>query len=94
MSRILIRWLSCQILAKGVDPKTRHLVILRDESKLLVEMTEEGEMVSFRTFVGWLSDLEKSAPQPEGVTLDNAGNLYVVSEPNLFYVFKKPSADQ
>ncbi len=46
-------------------------------------------MVSFRTFVGWLSDLEKSAPQPEGVTLDNAGNLYVVSEPNLFYAFRK-----
>ncbi|WP_137885777.1 SdiA-regulated domain-containing protein [Pseudomonas sp. 2FE] len=92
--RDLTSWIDDKVFATDLsdihfDPKTKHLVILSDESKLLMEMTEEGEMVSFRTFVGWLSDLAKSAPQPEGVTLDNDGNLYVVSEPNLFYAFRK-----
>lgn len=71
------------------DPKTRHLVLLSDESKLLFEMTENGELVSTRNLVGWLTELKHSAPQPEGVTLDKDGNLYVVSEPNLFYAFRK-----
>lgn len=92
--RDLTSWIDGKVFATDLsdihfDPRTRHLVILSDESKLLVEMTEEGELVSFRTFVGWLSDLEKSAPHPEGVTLDNDGNLYVVSEPNLFYALRK-----
>ncbi|WP_052659236.1 SdiA-regulated domain-containing protein [Pseudomonas sp. LFM046] len=71
------------------DPKTRHLILLSDESKLLFEMTDDGEIVSTRNLVGWLSELKHSAPQPEGVTLDKDGNLYVVSEPNLFYAFRK-----
>ncbi|MCY1465245.1 SdiA-regulated [compost metagenome] len=52
-------------------------------------MTEDGELISTRNLVGWLSELKHSAPQPEGVTLDKDGNLYVVSEPNLFYAFRK-----
>lgn len=92
--RDLTSWIDDKVFATDLsdiyfDPKTNHLVILSDESKLLVEMTDKGEIVSFRTFVGWLSDLKKSAPQPEGVTLDKNGNLYVVSEPNLFYAFRK-----
>ncbi|MDH4612648.1 SdiA-regulated domain-containing protein [Pseudomonas sp. BN102] len=92
--RDLTSWIDDKVFATDLsdihfDPKTKHLVILSDESKLMVEMTTEGELVSFRNLVGWLSELKQSAPQPEGVTLDKDGNLYVVSEPNLFYAFRK-----
>ncbi|HBB22902.1 MAG TPA: DNA-binding protein, partial [Pseudomonas sp.] len=33
--------------------------------------------------------LGRSAPQPESVALDNDGTLYVVSEPNLVYSFRR-----
>ncbi len=33
--------------------------------------------------------LSKSVPQAEGIAMGDDGTLYVVSEPNLFYVFKK-----
>ncbi|SDG71907.1 Uncharacterized protein YjiK [Pseudomonas benzenivorans] len=90
----LTAWIDDKVFATDLsdiyfDPITRHLVILSDESKLLVEMTGDGEFVSFRNFVGWLSELKASIPQPEGVTMDRDGNLYVVSEPNLFYAFRK-----
>ena len=35
--------------------------------------------------------LQKTVPQAEGIAVDDDGTLYIVSEPNLFYVFKKPT---
>jgi uncharacterized protein YjiK len=34
--------------------------------------------------------LQRSVPQAEGLASDEQGNLYLVSEPNLFYRFSKP----
>ncbi|AJF06879.1 DNA-binding protein [Geoalkalibacter subterraneus] len=90
----LTDWVKDRVFATDLsdiyfDPGTGHLFILSDESKLLMEMTDQGEMVSFRSFNRWFSDLRKSAPQVEGLTFDSDGNLYVVSEPNLFYVFRR-----
>ena len=33
--------------------------------------------------------LDKSVPQAEGMTFDERGDLYLVSEPNLFYAFER-----
>lgn len=38
---------------------------------------------------GGFQDLTKSIPQAEGITVDKDDNIYIISEPNLFYVFKK-----
>jgi len=71
------------------DPKTGHLILLSEESKLLVELDGEGRFVSSRPLDGSRSGLARGAPSPEGVAMDRSGNLYVVSEPNLFYAFHR-----
>lgn len=90
----LSRWVERSVFAKDIselhyDAKTGHLLVLSDESKLMIALGENGEVVSFRTLLGRFSDLKERAGQPEGLTLDDQGHLYVVSEPNLFYRFSK-----
>lgn len=71
------------------DEQTGHLVVLSDESKLLVELDAQGQLVSFRALLGGFAGLQHSVPQGEGVTFDEQGNLYLASEPNLFYRFER-----
>lgn len=71
------------------DPRNGHLILLSDESKLLIELSESGEFVSFASLARGFSGLARGVPQAEGLTLDDQGHLYLVSEPNLFYRFEK-----
>ncbi len=41
------------------------------------------------TLLGGFNGLDKRIPRAEGVAMDEHGTLYMVSEPNLFYRFKK-----
>lgn len=75
--------------ALGVDPRTGHLLVLSADSNLLLELDEQGRQVSFMTLLGGFNGLENTVPRAEGVAMDDQGNLYMVSEPNLFYRFKK-----
>lgn len=72
------------------DPRTGHLLVLSDQSKNITELDGDGRFVSIRSLRAGFGGLGRDAPQPEGMTMDSAGNLYVVSEPNLFYRFSKP----
>ena len=75
--------------ALAVDPRTGHLLALSADSHLLLELDEKGEQVSFMTLLGGFNGLKNTIPRAEGVTMDEDGNLYMVSEPNLFYRFEK-----
>ena len=75
--------------ALAIDPRTGHTLVLSADSHLLLELDEKGEQVSFMTLLGGFNGLKKTMPRAEGVTMDEAGNLYMVSEPNLFYRFEK-----
>lgn len=74
------------------DPRTGHLLVLSQQSYNVTELDQDGNFVSFRSLLGLTDDLEKTIPQAEGMTMDTAGELYVVSEPNLFYRFSKSKA--
>lgn len=67
------------------DERSGHLLLLSDESRLVMELNGAGQLVSFRSLQGGFAGLERSVPQAEGMTVDGQGHLYLVSEPNLFY---------
>ena len=58
-------------------------------ARVLLELDEKGEQVSFMTLLGGFNGLKNTIPRAEGVTMDENGTLYIVSEPNLFYRFEK-----
>lgn len=72
-----------------VDPRTGHTLALSADSHMLLELDEQGEQVSFMTLLGGFNGLKDTIPRAEGVAFDDDGNLYIVSEPNLFYSFHK-----
>ena len=71
------------------DERTGHLVLLSDEAKMMLELDSGGELVSFRSLWSGFAGLDNSVPQAEGMTFDDRGDLYLVSEPNLFYAFER-----
>lgn len=75
--------------ALSVDPRTGHLLVLSADSNMLLELDEQGEQVSFMTLLGGFNGLSDTLPRAEGVAIDEQGTLYMVSEPNLFYRFRK-----
>ena len=89
-ARLFVRDLS----SLQYDERSGHLLALSDESKLLLELDVEGRPISTLSLKKGRHGLEKSVPQAEGIAMDDEGTVYVVSEPNLFYVFKKPLPDQ
>lgn len=83
------------ISSLSYDARTGHMLVLSDESRLLLEVDEQGEVASFISLARGTNGLRRSISQAEGVTIDAAGTIYIVSEPNLLYVLRKePAAHQ
>lgn len=70
------------------DERSGHLLALSDESRLVLELSVEGKPLSTLSLRKGYQGLKATVPQAEGLAMDEAGTLYMVSEPNLFYVFK------
>ncbi|MDG9923270.1 MULTISPECIES: SdiA-regulated domain-containing protein [unclassified Pseudomonas] len=87
-ARLFVRDLS----SLDYDAHTGHLLALSDESRLVLEINSDGRPISSLSLLGGQHGLKKSVPQAEGVATDDQSRLYVVSEPNLFYVFEKQAA--
>lgn len=73
------------------DQRSGHLLLLSDESRLVLELDDAGKPISSLSLLAGMHGLKRSVPQAEGLAVDDQGHLYVVSEPNLFYRFKKPA---
>lgn len=71
------------------DARTGHLLALSDESRLIVELDKAGKAISKMSLRAGKHGLKRKIPQAEGLAMDDAGKLYVVSEPNLFYKFSR-----
>lgn len=75
------------------DERSGHLLALSDESRLVLELNADGRPISTLSLLRGMHGLQRGVPQAEGVAMDNDGNLYLVSEPNLFYMFRKQAGD-
>ncbi|OYT95578.1 MAG: DNA-binding protein [Pseudomonas sp. PGPPP3] len=74
------------------DERSGHLLALSDESRLVIELDLDGRPISTLSLLRGMHGLKRSVPQAEGLAMDQQGRLYLVSEPNLFYVFAKPAS--
>jgi len=84
-SRLFVRDLS----SLHFDERSGHLLALSDESRLVLELDVEGRSLSTLSLRKGSQGLQATVPQAEGIAMDEVGTIYLVSEPNLFYVFKQ-----
>ncbi|QAY88915.1 SdiA-regulated domain-containing protein [Pseudomonas sp. ACM7] len=93
----LTTWVDRGVFSKDLsegyyDPRTGHLLLLSEQSSNLTELDQQGNFVSILSLRALAGDLKHTLPQAEGMTMDSAGELYIVSEPNLFYRFTQSKA--
>lgn len=72
-----------------------HSMFLSHASRILLEIDENCNQISqlLLSAGGANGTLDNNINQPEGVTMDNNGNLYIVGEPNELYVFAKRTSN-
>ena len=84
------RWLLRDLSSLTYREASENMLLLSDESRLIVELDPQrqpsGLLVLRR---GW-HGLQADVPQAEGVAVGPGGQIFVVSEPNLFYRFDPP----
>ena len=70
-----------------------HLFLLSDESRMLLEFDAGGHPLGLLVLrAGW-HGLQKTVPQAEGVAIGAGREIYILSEPNLFFRFSPPGRD-
>lgn len=73
------------------DSGSGNLLVLSDESRAVAEITPAGTKVSYLDLIAGFHGLGADVPQAEGVAIGPAGDLFVVSEPNLIFQFQAAS---
>lgn len=68
---------------------TRQLLVISHESRSVVQCALDGRPLARLSLAAGSAGLFRNVPQAEGVTMDDQQTLYIVSEPNLLYIFKR-----
>jgi len=76
------------------DETSGHLLLLSDESRMVVEYDQQGVPVSMLGLRRGSHGLARSIPQAEGLAIDSQRRVYIASEPNLFYRFVPEGSSQ
>jgi len=82
-------WYMTDLAGLHFDASTRNLLLVSHESRWVSEVSPEGKRISFLNLEKGSAGLQETVDQPEGITMDEAGNIYIVSEPNRFYRFSR-----
>lgn len=84
----MLAWAMRDLSSVDYLAKSGHMLLLSEESKLLKEFDENARPLGAMALWAGFHGLKKNVPQAEGVAMDENDNLYLISEPNLFYIFK------
>lgn len=87
---------SAALLLHDLSSLTYHeasgnMLLLSDESRLVVELDERRHPSGMLVLRKGQHGLHNDVPQAEGLAVGGRGEIYLVSEPNLFYRFEPPS---
>lgn len=70
------------------DQKTKHLLILSQESKCIVECTTDGQELARLSLHKGQSHLKREFTKPEGIAIDpKTGKVFTCGEKDEFYIF-------
>lgn len=85
-SGLLLRDLSSLTYHEG----SGNMLLLSDESRLVVELDAQRRPSGMLLLRGGWHGLKANVPQAEGIAVGSRGEIFLVSEPNLFYRFDPP----
>ena len=80
-------WLLNDLSSLTYHEATGHMLLLSDESRLVIELNGERKPVGMLTLHAGKHGLKRTVPQAEGIVVGPRGEVYLISEPNLFYRF-------
>ena len=83
-----IKWSLRDLSSVTYHSETGHLLLLSDESRLIKEYDDKGNAMGALALWRGFHGLKHHVPQAEGIAVGPDGRIYVMSEPNLLYVFK------
>ena len=83
----MLSWAMRDLSSVNYISKSGHMLLLSEESKLVKEFDVDAKPLGALSLWKGFHGLSKSVPQAEGITIDTNDNIYIISEPNLFYVF-------
>lgn len=72
--------------------ETGHMLLLSDESRMIKEYDANGRAISALALWRGFHGLKEHVPQAEGIAVGADRRVYVISEPNLLYVFEPPAS--
>ena len=87
---------SASFLLRDLSSLTYHedsgnMLLLSDESRLVVELDGERQPSGLLVLRNGRHGLKRDVPQAEGIAVGPRGEIYLISEPNLFYRFDPPA---
>lgn len=68
----------------AMDRESGDLLLLNERARMVTEISPQAQVVARRR----IGTLWWGASQPEGLALDDRGNLYIVGEPDQLYVYQ------
>jgi uncharacterized protein YjiK len=84
-------WLLRDLSSLTYHEDSGNMLLLSDESRLVVELGPQRQASGLLVLRRGWHGLKADVPQAEGIAVGPRGEIFVVSEPNLFYRFDPPS---